>query len=327
MQTSFSSFEYAGKKKQTRRDRFLADMEVLIPWATLEEVIEPYYPKATGRGRPPIGLTRMLRMYLVQHFFSLSDEGVEDAVYDSQAIRGFIGIDLAIESAPDATTLLQFRRLLEKHDLQKKIFDAVNANFAERGVLLKEGTIVDATIIAAPSSTRNKSGERDPEMHQTKKGNQWYFGMKAHIGIDASSGLVHTLEGTAANVSDVAMTHKLMHGQEQIVLGDAGYQGVEKREENQDKKVSWHVAMRHGKRAALPDDDMGKQTEALEKTKASIRAKVEHPFQVIKNLLGHRKARYKGLAKNTAHLHTLFTLANLLLAQWHVARLRAQIVP
>jgi IS5 family transposase len=251
MQTSFAQVEYTNKKKQTRRDRFLAEIEAATPWDKLIAQIEPFYPKSEGRGRPPIGLSRMLRMYIVQQCFGLSDEGIEDAIYDSQAIRAFVGIDLCKQSAPDATTLLHFRRLLEKHDLTKKIFAAINADLAEKGLLLKEGTIVDATLIAAPPSTKNNEDKRDPEMHQTKKGNQWHFGMKAHIGADAASGLVHTVVTTAANEHDVTVAHALLHGEEKIALGDSGYQGVEKRSENQGKAVTWHVAMKPSKRKAF----------------------------------------------------------------------------
>jgi IS5 family transposase len=313
-QTSFSELEYAAKKKLTRRDRFLAEIEAATPWAQLVAVIEPHYPKG-GRGRPPIGVERMLRMYVAQNCFGLSDEGIEDALYDSQAIRRFVGIDLAREDAPDATTLLKFRRLLEEKNLTAAIFETINAHLAERGLLMRQGTIVDATIIAAPSSTKNSTGERDPEMHQTKKGNQWHFGMKAHIGADADSGLVHTVVGTAANVNDVTQAHLLLHGEETDVFGDAGYQGVDKREENRDKQVSWHIAMRPGKRRALPDTPWGAAMQKIEQAKASIRAKVEHAFHVVKNVFRHRKTRYRGLEKNTKQLYTLFGLANLVLAR------------
>ena len=324
MQTSFSELEYAAKKKLTRRDRFLAEIEAVTPWAALEAEIAPFYPKGEGRGRPPIGLHRMLRMYIAQQCFGLSDEGIEDALYDSQAIRRFVGIDLARESAPDATTLLKFRRLLETNELTRKVFEAINAHLAERGLILREGTIVDATFIAAPPSTKNKAKARDPEMHQAKKGNNWHFGMKAHIGVDAKSGLVHAVIGTAANVSDVSQTHALVHGEESDVFGDAGYQGVEKRPENQGSTADWHIAMKRGKRKALPKDAMGKLMERFEKLKASIRAKVEHPFHVLKNLFKHRKTRYRGLAKNEAQLFSLFGLVNLMLARKRLMALDAQ---
>jgi IS5 family transposase len=318
-QTSFAELEYAAKKKLTRRERFLAQIEAATPWAQLVAVIEPHYPKG-NRGRPPIGLERMLRMYIAQNCFGLSDEAIEDALYDSQAIRRFVGIDLGREAAPDATTLLKFRRLLEEKNLTAAIFETINAQLAEKGLLMRQGTIVDATIIAAPSSTKNSTGERDPEMHQTKKGNQWHFGMKAHIGADADSGLVHTVVGTAANVNDVTQAHHLLHGKETDVFGDAGYQGADKREENRNKQVSWHIAMRPGKRKALPETPWGVVMDKLEQVKARIRAKGEHAFHVIKNLFHHRKTRYRGLEKNTKQLYTLFGLANLVLARrWLLA--------
>ena len=315
MQSSFSELEYAAKKKVTRRDRFLSEIEAITPWVELERTVAPFYPSGSGRGRPPIGLSRMLRMYIAQQCFGLSDEGIEDALYDSQSIRRFVGIDLSRESAPDATTLLKFRRLLESHELTESIFNAINAHLAKKGLLLREGTIVDATLIAAPPSTKNREGKRDEEMHQTKKGRQWYFGMKAHIGVDAQSGLVHTLIGTAAHVSDVTQAQALLHGDETEAFGDAGYQGVEKRDENLECPVTWHIALRPSKRKALKDTPQGKLVEWIEHTKASIRAKVEHPFHVVKNLFRHRKTRYRGLAKNTAQLYSLFGFANLVLAK------------
>lgn len=315
MQASFSELEYSAKKKRTRRDRFLSQIEAVTPWSALTQVIAPHYPSSGGRGRPPVGLERMLRMYVAQQCFGLSDEGIEDALYDSQAIRRFVGIDLGRESAPDATTLLNFRHLLEERHLTESIFNAINAHLASKGLFLREGTIVDATLIAAPPSTKNRTGERDAEMHQTRKGNQWHFGMKAHIGVDAQSGLVHTLVGTAAHVHDVTQAQALLHGDETDVFGDAGYRGVEKREENLELPVTWHVAMRPGKRKQLPGTPLGELMEKVEQAKASIRAKVEHPFHVVKNLFHHRKTRYKGLAKNTAQLFSLFGFANLMLAR------------
>ena len=315
-QTSFAQAEYAGKKKQTRRERFLSEMEGLVPWARLVALIEPFYPKGK-RGRPPMGVEKMLRIYFLQLWYTLADEALEDALYDSASLRSFAGIDLGSQSVPDATTLLGFRHLLEAHELTKAIFAEVNALLAERGILMREGTIVDATIIAAPSSTKNKAKERDPEMHQTKKGKQWYFGMKAHVGVDAESGVVHTLTGTAANVADITETHRLLHGQEKRGQGDSGYTGVEKRPEIQEKfpHVAWQISAKRGtikKMAAGPRKDL---LQAIEKCKAQLRAYVEHPFHVIKNLFGHRKVRYRGLAKNTAQLHSLFALANLVIAK------------
>ena len=324
MQSSFSDLEYAAKKKLTRRDRFLAEIEAVTPWSAMVAELEPFYPKGEGRGRPPIGLERMLRMYVAQQCFGLSDEGIEDAVYDSQSIRRFVGIDLARESAPDATTLLKFRRLLESHGLTRKIFDTINAHLAQKGLMMREGTIVDATLIAAPPSTKNRDQARDPEMHQAKKGKQWHFGMKAHIGVDVDSGLVHTVVGTAANVADVTQAHALLHGDETDVLGDAGYQGVHKRDENKDLDINWHVAMRPGKRKALGTSRLDRLLEQYEQAKARIRAKVEHPFHIVKNLFRHRKTRYRGLAKNTAQLFSLFGLANLVLARRRLLALDAR---
>ena len=213
-QTSFASLEFAGKKRVTRREKFLAQMQQVVPWARLLALIEPHYPRSGRVGRPPVGLERMLRMYFLQQWFALSDEALEDALYDSHSMREFVGIDLAREAVPDATTLLKFRRLLEAHALTAQLFEAINAHLAEQGLLLREGTMVDASIIAAPSSTKNKDKTRDPQMHQTKKGNQWHFGMKAHIGVDADSGLVHTVIGTAANVNDVTQAAGQLHDKE-----------------------------------------------------------------------------------------------------------------
>lgn len=315
MQTSFSELEYAAKKKQTRRDRFLSEIERIMPWAELIATIAPHYPINDGRGRPTTPLELILRMYVAQQCFGLSDEGIEDALYDSQSIRRFVGIDLGRQSAPDAATLLKFRRLLERHQLIAAIFSAINAHLAKRGLFLRAGTIVDATLIAAPASTKNREGKRDEDMHQAKKGKQWYFGMKAHIGVDAHSGLVHTLVGTAANVSGISQAQARLHGEETDVFGDAGYQGVEKRAEHVETPVNWHIAMRCGKRRALDRSPLGEMLERLEQAKARIRAKVEHPFHVAKNLFRHRKTRYRGLAKNTAQLFTLFGFANLMSAR------------
>jgi IS5 family transposase len=319
-QTTFAHAEFAAKQKMTRREKFLARMEEVIPWAKLLAVIEPHYPKGK-RGRPPIGLERMLRVYFLQQWYGLADEALEDALYDSQALQRFARIDLAAEGVPDATTLLNFRHLLETHDLCKGLFTAINADLAARGLLLREGTLVDATLIAAPSSTKNTKRERDPEMHQTKKGNQWYFGMKAHIGVDRDSKLVHTVVVTAANVADVTQTAELLHGEETQVHADAGYIGVAKRAEivALERKIDWQIA---GKRSGIKALAEGAEKEALkavEKAKASVRAFVEHPFHIVKNLFRHRKVRYRGLAKNGHQLYTLFALANVVIG----ARARA----
>ena len=236
-QGSFSQAEYAGKKKQTRRDKFLVEMEQVVPWARLVKRLQPLYPK-DERGRPPIGLERMLRIYFAQQWYGLADEALEDALYDSQALRGFAGIDLAVERVPDATTLLKFRHWLERHELTKVLFDEVGAMLEERGLLMRQGTIVDATIIAAPCSTKNKGKSRDPEMHQTKKGNQWYFGMKAHIGVDVASGVVHTVTGTAANEADINQMAAVLHGREEAIFADAGYTGADMRPEHEDRDVA-----------------------------------------------------------------------------------------
>lgn len=315
-QLSFAQSEYAGKKKVTRRERFLAEMEPLVPWARLVAVIAPHYP-AGERGRPPMGVELMLRLYFVQQWYGLADEALEDAIYDSQALRSFVGIDLSVDPVPDATTLLKFRHLLEAHDLTQALFAEVKALLGERQLLLREGTIVDATIIAAPSSTKNAGRARDPEMHQVKKGNAWHFGMKAHVGVDAQSGLVHTVTGTAANVADIAQAHALLHGQERHAHADAGYLGVEKRPEivTQCPKLEWHVAAKRGSVRRLEEGAEKERILGDEKLKAQVRARVEHPFHVIKNLFRHRKTRYRGLAKNTAQLYSLFALANLFLAR------------
>jgi IS5 family transposase len=313
-QTTFAHAEFAAKKKITRREKFLARMEEVIPWTRLLAVIEPHYPKGE-RGRPPIGLERMLRVYFLQQWYALADEALEDALYDSQALRDFARIDLSADAVPDATTLLKFRRLLETHDLCKGLFQAINADLSARGLLLREGTLVDATLIAAPPSTKNAKKERDPEMHQTRKGNQWYFGMKAHIGADRDSKLVHTVVVTAANVADVTQTSELLHGQEKQVHADAGYTGVEKRAEivALERKIDWQIA---GKRSAIKAMAEGAEKDAIkavEKAKASVRAFVEHPFHIVKNLFRHRKVRYRGLTRNGHQLYTLFGLANVVI--------------
>ena len=257
----------------------------------------------------------MLRVYFLQQWYALADEALEDALYDSQALPSFARLELAEEGVPDATTLLKFRRLLETHDLCQGLFTAINADLAARGLLLREGTLVDATLIAAPPSTKNSARQRDPEMHQTKKGNQWYFGMKAHIGADRDSKLVPTVVVTAANVADVTKTAELLHGQERQVHGDAGYTGVEKRAEivALERKIDWQIAGKRGLIQALAEGAEKEARKAVEKAKASVRAFVEHPFHIVKNLFRHRKVRYRGLAKNGHQLYTLFGLANVVI--------------
>ena len=309
-QPTFSDLEYQGKERKTRRELFLERMDGLIPWQKLEGRIHPFYPKA-GRGRHPYPLPVMLRIHCVQLFYNLSDPGMEDLLYESDPVRRFVGLKLT-GPLPDEATILNFRHLLEKYHLGQGLLEEINAHLESQGLRLREGTIVDATIIEAPSSTKNRNRERDPEMHQTKEGNQWHFGMKAHIGVDSETGIVHSLSTTAAYAHDVTEAHSLLHGGEKVVWGDAGYQGVGKREENLDLEVQWLVAMRPGKRRKLePESD-----EALrEKAKASVRAKVEHPFLRLKRVFGYGKVRYRGLAKNTERLALLFGLGNLLTAE------------
>lgn len=315
-QISFSQSEFISKKKQTRREKFLNEMETMVPWARLVALIKPFYPEGK-RGRPPIGIERMLRIYFLQQWYGLADELLEETICDSVAMRIFTGIDLSVEAVPDATTLCNFRELLRTHNLGEAILGEVNALLEERKLLLREGTIVDATIIAAPSSTKNATNSRDPEMHQTRKGNQWHFGMKAHIGVDADAGTVHTVVGTAANDADINQAHALLHGQETAAYGDAGYTGVEARPEMQAKHhdIQWHVALKRGKLRAMAEGPIKVLYGQLEKAKASIRARVEHPFHVVKNLFKFRKVRYRGLSKNTHQLQVLFALANLVICR------------
>ena len=309
-QPTFADLEYQGKKRKTRRELFLERMNGLVPWQKLEQRIRPVYAKR-GQGRRPYPLPVMLRIHCVQLFYNLSDPGMEDLLYEAESVRRFVGLNLT-EALPDETTILNFRHLLERHQLGQGLLEEINAHLESQGLRLREGTIVDASIIEAPSSTKNRSGERDPEMHQTKKGNQWHFGMKAHIGVDADTGIVHSLSTTAANAHDVTEAHNLLHGGETQVWCDAGYQGVHKREENLGCEVEWQVAMRPGKRRKL---DPESAEASAEKHKASVRAKVEHPFLKVKRIFGYAKVRYRGLAKNTERLALLFGLGNLLTAE------------
>jgi IS5 family transposase len=306
-----TGFEIATKR--TRKREFLDEMNQVVPWAELIALIEPHAP-AGKTGRPPFAVSTMLRIHFLQQWFGLSDPAMEEALHDVPLYREFAGLDAGVTRMPDESTILRFRHLLEANNLSIQLLAAINATLATKGLLLKSGTVVDATLIAAPPSTKNRTGERDPEMHQTQKGNQWHFGMKAHIGVDADSGLVHTVIGTAANVNDVTQGHGLLHGKETDVFADAGYQGAMKRPEA--TGVAWHVAMRPGKRRVLDRSRPSHQlVEQLEKIKAGIRAKVEHPFRVIKCQFGFVKVRYRGLAKNTAQLVTLFALSNLWMAR------------
>ena len=295
--------------KKTRKQVFLDEMEQVVPWVDLVELIAPYYPD--GRtGRPPFSLQTMLRVHFMQQWFTLSDPAMEEAFFDTPLYREFAQLE-EYGRLPDESTILRFRHRLEKHKLAERILSVVNDILIQRGLMLKAGTVVDATLIAAPSSTKNKDHKRDPDMHSSKKGEQMYFGMKAHIGADAESGLVHTVRGTSGNVHDVTEGNSLLHGQERMAFGDAGYQGIGKRPDAK-ADVTWHVAMRPGKRRALNlDNTADALLDQAEKIKAGIRAKVEHPFRVIKRQFGYVKVRYRGLKKNTAQLVTLFALSNL----------------
>ena len=305
-----SSLDLSLCTRKTRKQVFLQQMESVVPWAALVELIAPYYCEGRN-GRPPFALETMLRVHFMQQWFSLSDPAMEEAFFDTPLYREFAQLD-AFGRLPDESTILRFRHRLEKHKLAEQILATVNELLVQRGLLLKAGTAVDATLIAAPSSTKNKDKARDPEMHSSQKGNEWHFGMKAHIGVDADSGLVHTVRGTSGNVADVTEGNSLLHGQESDVFADAGYQGADKRPDAK-ADCKWHVAMRPGKRKKLDKDN--KLADALinkvEKIKASIRAKVEHPFRVIKRQFGFTKVRYRGLKKNTLQIKTLFALSNL----------------
>jgi transposase, IS5 family len=312
-QLTFGDAEYLSKRKQTRREVLLAEMEQVVPWSKFEALIEPVYPKA-GAGRRPYPMSSMLRVHLLQQWFGYGDLAMEEALYESAPLRQFA--QLALDRAlPDETTILNFRRLLETNDLATQLFAGVNAHLAEKGLALRSGTIIDATIIHAPSSTKNSSGQRDPEMHQTRKGNQWYHGMKAHIGVDSHTGLVHTLTTTAANVADVTQTAQLLHGEEKTVHADAGYTGADKREECVGLAVTWHIAEKRGRVKALVEGAYKEVTQRLETLRAKMRARVEHPFRVLKRQFGYQKVRYRGLAKNTAQIFTLFALSNLWMAR------------
>lgn len=295
--------------KNTRKREFLFEMDRVVPWAALVELTAPYYPEGKN-GRPPFALETMLRVHFMQQWFTLSDPAMEEAFFDVPLYREFAKLD-AHGRLPDESTILRFRHRLEEHKLAEQILASVNELLTSKGLLLKVGTAVDATLIAAPTSTKNKDKVRDPEMHSSKKGNQWYFGMKAHIGVDADSGLVHTVRSTAGHVHDVNEGNSLLHGQEQVVFADAGYQGIDKRPDAK-AAVIWHIAMRPGKRKALDKSNAADaMLDEAEKLKAGIRAKVEHPFRVIKRQFGHVKVRYRGLKKNTQQLMTLFALSNL----------------
>ena len=301
-------------RKPTRREKFLAEMDQVVPWKALCAVIEPYYPKATSAGgRPPVGLERMLRIHCLQLWFDLSDPAVEEALYDSLAMRSFVGIDLGREPVPDETTVMRFRHLLERHKLGERIFEAVGRVLVERGLRLSRGTIVDATIIAAPSSTKNARGERDPQMHQTKKGNEWHFGMKAHVGVDSQSKVIHSVVVTPANTADCKLLDQLLLGHERRVYGDQAYksQGEVIRAKAPEAK---DFTNRQCKWKHFIDEAI----KAKNRTKSRIRSRVEHSIGVIKRVFGFRKVRYRGLAKNGNRLFVTAALANIFLLRYSV---------
>jgi len=303
-QLSFSDAEGQAKRKQTRREKFLAQMNELLPWKELERPIARYYSKSL-RGRKPFPLSSMLRIHCMQLFYNLSDPAMEDSLYEIESMRRFAGITL--DTVPDETTILNFRHLLEKHNLGEKLFEKINRYLEKKGLSFKEGTIMDASIIAAPTSTKNQDGKRDPEMHQTKKGNEWHFGMKMHIGVDDTFGLIHSIKTTSANVHDISVSEDLLHGKEKRISGDAGYLGIEKRKEHEDREVTWLINERPGKRKNMSKDEI-----SVERIKSQIRAQVEHSFARIKRQFGYDKVRYRGLKKNTNRLYLLAGFANLL---------------
>jgi IS5 family transposase len=314
-QMSFASLDFAAKKKRTKRDVFLAEMAAVVPWAALAAVIEPHYPKVGPQGgRRPFPLPVMVRIYCLQQWYNLSDPGAEEALYDIQSMRAFCGLELGRDAVPDETTILNFRHLLERHDLTQAIFSAVAEHLAAKGELLRGGTIVDATLIAASPSTKNKEGTRDPEMTQSKKGNQWYFGMKAHVGVDAESGLVHTAGVTTGKVHDAKVMHRLIREDDMAVYGDKAYASAAKKRAAEDAGVLWGV-----KERAKPGRALTKRQRARNRRFGKVRAKVEHVFRVLKCQFGYRKVRYRGIAKNGAQVFALFALANLYLVRGRLA--------
>lgn len=314
-QQSLATAGFEIYRKRTRRDEFLAQMDRVVPWLKLCTLIEPKYPSGEGAGRPPVGLERMLRIYFLQQWFNLSDPAVEEALYDSAAMRQFVGIDLGREAAPDETTVCKFRHLLEKHALGKAIFAEVNVHLKSLGMKVSTGTIVDASIINAPSSTKNKDKKRDPDMHQTKKRNQWYFGMKAHIGVDSKTKLIHSVQASAANVHDSQALPYLLHGKERRVWGDSAYRG----QREAIRKAARHARDFTQQRVPknCPTDDPLRERN---RTKSKVRAKVEHCFHIIKCIFGFNKVRYRGLAKNRHRLQVTCALVNLYSARNHLLR-------
>lgn len=316
-QITFSDIEYGNRKRITKREEFLDIMEEIIPWDEWVKFVRPYYPSGK-RGRPVKGIETMLRMYLLQNWFNLSDEGVEDAIYDSYAFRKFMKIDFVNEQVPDATTLLKFRHMIEENHIGEVFFNAIKRVMDATGHIMHGGTIVDATIINAPSSTKNAEKKRDPEMHQTKKGNEWKFGMKCNIGVDAGSGLVHSITTTSANVHDITEAHKLIREDDEVVYGDSGYTGIAKREEIRNDEHLANIEYRINRRPkSLPkvSDNAIDWERYIDYRKSAIRCKVEHAFKIIKDTFGFRKVRYRGIAKNLNKLNVLFACANLLMVK------------
>lgn len=309
-QLTFAEAEYQGKKRKTRREKFLERMDGLIPWKKMEQQLAKKY--SNGKvGRKPYPLSVMLRVHVMQLLYNLSDPAMEDALYEIESMRRFAGLRLS-DNLPDETTILNFRHFLENHKFGQRLFDTIQSHLASQGLKLQEGSIVDATIIAAPTSTKNQAGKRDPDMHQTKKGNEWHFGMKMHVGVDESLGLIHSLTTTPANVHDLTQADQLLHGNEKRVWGDAGYRGIEKRDEHAGRDVDWLIALRPGVRSKLAKSD---PLAKAEQSKASVRAKVEHCFHRIKCQFGYSKVRYRGLEKNTNRLYLLAGFTNLLRAE------------
>ena len=313
-QLTLASTGFEKHSKQTRRALFLAEMERVVPWPELCAPIEAHYSDGAS-GRPPVGLERMLRIYFLQQWFNLSDPAVEEALYDSLAMRSFVGIDLGREAAPDETTILRFRHLLERHGLGRVLFDTVARHLKSQGLKVSTGTIVDASIIGAPSSTKNKSGKRDPEMHQTKKGNQWYFGMKAHIGVDSRTKQIHSVVASAANVHDKHALTSLLHGRERRVYGDSAYAG-----QGELIKAKARRARDFTQRRGRGYQYLSEVERRKNRNKSKVRAKVEHLFLVIKRVFGFDKVRYRGLAKNLHRLQVTCALANLFMARRYLMR-------
>ncbi len=316
-QQSLSNSGFDKYRKKTRKQQFLEEMDIIVPWRELAAAIEPYYPKPEGAGRRPVGVERMLRIHLLQHWFNLSDPAAEEALYDSRALRDFAGIDLGREPVPDETTICKFRHLMERHNLGDELFHLINTYLQENGLKVNRGTIVDASIIQAPGSTKNRDKQRDPEMGATRKGNQWYFGMKVHIGVDSRSKLIHSAVATAANVHDATVLEDLLHGDETRVWGDSAYTGQKARLAAAAPRAKDFTNTKGYRYRKLTDVDRAKN-----RTKSRVRAKVEHQFGIIKRQFGFTKVRYRGLEKNAQRLFVACALSNLVMAKKHLLKRR-----